>query len=115
MPCMRSKPPHKGNNKMIIKKHIDREGKVVLAVCDDYVKGKCFKEDGLQLDLSSNFYDGDKKSEEEIIEMIKEAYIVNMAGENSVNLGIRAGIIDEDKVLRIEGIPHAEAVIVREE
>ncbi len=100
---------------MIIKKHIDREGKIILAVCDSSVKGKCFREDGLQLDLNSNFYDGDEKSEEDILRMFKDAYIINLAGEKAVALGIESGIVDKEKIIMISGVPHAEVVLIREE
>ena len=88
---------------------------MMLAICDASLKGKKFSEDDKQLDLSSDFYNGEEMSDEEVLELFKTAYIVNLAGEESVLFGIKAGIIEEDHIIKVDGIPHAQCVIVREE
>ena len=97
---------------MIAKLHKSLEGRVILAVCDSELVGKKFEEGELQLDLTSGFYKGKEMSEERILELFKVVNIVNLVGKEAVGLGKKAGIIE--KVITIEGIPHAEAVIVRE-
>ena len=68
-----------------------------------------------QLDLSSDFYKGTEMNEEKTAELIKFAYIVNMTGEKAVKLGLKKGIVEEENIVKICNVPHAEAVIVRDE
>jgi len=100
---------------MIAKLHRSYEGRVILAVCDSGLIGKCFSEDELQLDLSSNFYKGEEMSDKRILNFFKVVNIVNLVGEKAVGLGIKAGIVDRKQVIKIKGIPHAQALIVRED
>ena len=97
---------------MIAKLHKTSEGRTVLAVCDSDIAGKVFEEGEKQLDLSSGFFKGEEMSDERILELFKVVNIVNLNGEKAVELGKNAGIVD--KVIIVEGIPHAEAVIVGE-
>ncbi|MBW2996131.1 DUF424 family protein [Candidatus Woesearchaeota archaeon] len=100
---------------MIAKLHKSHEGRVILAVCDSDIIGKCYEEGKKQLDLSSNFYKGEEMDEERILNLMKSVHIVNLCGEKAVKLGVKAGIIDKDRVIRIKGVPHAEGVIVQED
>ncbi len=99
---------------MIVKIHKSNEGRVILAICDSELIGKCFTEGDKQLDLSSDFYKGEEMKEKRILNLLKSVHIVNLCGEESVALGVNAGIVDEENMMKVDGIPHAEAVIVRE-
>ena len=83
-----------------------------MAVCDPDIKGKKFEDDERQLDLSTNFYDGEEKTEEETARLFKACYQMNLSGTKSVSLGISEGIIDESHVIEIAGVPHAIAISV---
>jgi hypothetical protein len=96
---------------MIIKVHKTQDGRKVIAICDSNLIGKKFEEKNLQLDLTSNFYKGEEKSEEEIIESIKGSYIINLVGKNSINLGIKLDIINKNNIIKIKNIPHAQAIL----
>jgi hypothetical protein len=96
---------------MIVKIHKTHDGKKIVAVCDDGLIGKKFKEGNVQLDLSSKFYKGEKKGEDEIMKIFYEAYIVNMVGEESVNLGKKAGFVAEENIIYIQNVPHAQAIL----
>lgn len=100
---------------MIAKIHKTIKGETVLVVCDSDILGKCYEEDNLQLDLSSNFYKGKEMSEKRILNLLKTVRIAHLVGKKSIELGIKAGIIEKENIIKIKGIPHAEAVIVREE
>lgn len=96
---------------MITKVHKTPDGRKIVAVCDNDLIGKKFEEKNLQLDLSSSFYNGEEKSEEEIIELIKGSYIVNIVGEKSINLAVKLGIVDKKNVIKIKKIPHAQVIL----
>ena len=90
---------------MIVKVHERREGSII-SVVDKELIDKKFEENDLQLDLSSNFYKGDEKSFEEVGDLIRNAYGVNLVGGKAIRLAIEEGIIDEKMVKKISGIPY---------
>ena len=49
---------------MIVKKHITQDKRLILAVCDKELLGRCFEESSLQLDLRGEFYNGEEKDTE---------------------------------------------------
>lgn len=99
---------------IITKVHQNREGQKILALCDKELLGQKFEEGNRQLDLTSSFYQGEEKSEEEIKELLKDAYIINLVGEESLKLMEKLNLIDKEHIIRIKNIPHAEIVLIRE-
>tara|TARA_Y100000310_G_scaffold94866_1_gene92655 strand:+ start:67 stop:360 length:294 start_codon:yes stop_codon:yes gene_type:complete len=96
---------------MIIKVHKTQEGRVVLSICDKEILGKKFEEGNLQLDLSSSFYAGEESGENKIRLELRDANIVNIVGEKSVNFCVKLGIVDVKTVGKIKGIPHVQVVL----
>tara|TARA_Y100000310_G_C20572000_1_gene758536 strand:+ start:752 stop:1048 length:297 start_codon:yes stop_codon:yes gene_type:complete len=94
---------------MLIKIH--KSYRDVIAICDSELLGKKFKEGKMELDLTGEFFNGDDKTEEEILEIIqdsgKEDATFNIIGENSIKTGLKAEIIDEKGIKRVQGIPVA--------
>ena len=82
----------------------------VIAVCDKDLIGKTLKEKNIEIHVSEKFYKGDLKEENEVIEFIRDASNVNMLGKEAVNAGIEAGIITQEDIIMIAGVPHAQAV-----
>jgi len=99
---------------MLVKKHKTNDGRIILAVCDSDLIDKKFVEGDLQLDLCSDFYKGEERTDQEICELFKQAYIVNLVGEKSIGLGLKEKIIDKAHIIKIKNIPHAQAVIFTE-
>lgn len=95
---------------MIVKVHNSENGTVV-AVCDSDLIGKKFEEGNLQLDLTSDFYKGQEKSEKEIGDLLRNAYIINVVGKKSVELAIKEKVIDESSVKKIANIHYSQGVI----
>ena len=93
---------------MIVKKHISQEGRVVLAVVDSELVGKKLMQGDKVLDLSSDFYNGDEKSPDEVLEMMKEAHVFNLVGEKSIDLAKSLNIAEE--VHEICGVKYAMSV-----
>ncbi|MFQ5474289.1 MAG: DUF424 domain-containing protein [Candidatus Nanoarchaeia archaeon] len=96
---------------MIVKVHEAPEG-ILLAVCDDDILGKKFETDRLQLDLTASFYQGEEMSEDELRELLKKAYIVNIAGEKSIAFFLKEGFVEKANIIRIQDVPHAQIVLV---
>ncbi|MEK6823908.1 MAG: DUF424 family protein [Nanoarchaeota archaeon] len=83
----------------------------LVAICDSELLGKCFEEDLFQLNVKESFYKGEKKTEQEVIQIIKdmksEDATFNIVGERSTNCAIKAGLISKDSIKTIQGIPFA--------
>ena len=83
----------------------------IVAICDTDLLGKTFEEGKFQLDVKESFFKGDEKNKEETIEIIKdmakEDATFNIVGEESVQAAIEAGLITEEGMKKIQGIPFA--------
>ena len=82
-----------------------------VAICDKELLGKKFEEGKFQLDVKESFYGGEKKTEKEAIEIMRNFAIedatFNIVGEKSVHAAIKAGIITEDGFGEIGGVKFA--------
>jgi len=85
--------------------------RVIVAVCDSELIGKKFEEGKFQLDVKESFYKGERVSEEKLIEifedMIREDATFNIVGEKSVSAALKSGIVNEEGIKKIHGIPFA--------
>ncbi len=96
--------------KMIVKEHITYDRRLILTVCDKEIIGKKFETNDLKLDLSSDFYKGNEKTENEIIKLFEQSYMINLIGEKSIKLGLNTKIISKKDIIYIEKIPYVQAV-----
>ncbi len=90
---------------------IHKSYRQVVGICDSKLIGQKFEEEVFQLDIKENFFKGEEINDEKAIEMMKDLakedatfYIV---GEKSVAAALKAGIIDENGVGKIQEIPFA--------
>jgi len=84
------------------------QGEVLLAACDEELIGKTFREGELKLEVKERFYKGELVEEEKLKELLEEATIANLTGERCVTKAIELGYVNPERVLRIQGIPHAQ-------
>jgi len=83
----------------------------VVAVCDSEILGKKVEEGKFQLNVKENFYKGQKVAPESLIKTMRKMSVedatFNIVGKKSVNAALKAGIISEEEIGRIKGIPFA--------
>lgn len=81
----------------------------IVAICDSKLIGKKFEEGKFQLDIKESFFKGEEVNEEKVLkimeDMAKEDSTFNIVGEESINLALKAGIIKEEGIKKIQGIP----------
>ncbi len=82
----------------------------VVAMCDKPLLGKTLKHGRIQFKVSKEFYGGDLMDLKTCMKHLKKATIANMVGEKTVNAAMKAGLVNEQAVLYIEGHPHAQWV-----
>ncbi len=96
---------------MLVKIH--KATRYVVAICDTDLFGKKFldADNTRQIDLTTSFFQGEEKSEEEteelILDMVREDASFNIVGEKSCQIALKAGAIDEDGITKIADIPIA--------
>ena len=87
----------------------------VVAVCDKNVFGRNLKEGPRILDASGDFFNGEEVDEEQLREVLidcrKEDATFNIVGEKSVKLALDLGLISEEGVMEIEGVPFALVLV----
>ncbi|MBI2044899.1 DUF424 family protein [Candidatus Pacearchaeota archaeon] len=83
----------------------------IVAVCDSNLLGKVFEDGDFQLEVKESFYKGDEASEKQVVDflqdMAKDDATFNIVGKESVNAALKAGIIDNDSVGEVSGVPFA--------
>lgn len=85
---------------------------VVVAICDEDIVGKTFREGKLKIEVKKDFYCGELVPIEKGIEAIKKGTVINIVGNNIVSEAINAGLIHPQGIIKIGGIAHAQKVIM---
>jgi hypothetical protein len=96
------------DNDQIAIKIYNQNGEVMLAACDEGLLDKKFEEGELQLQVYSSFYDGNRVDEDSLIAQLGNSTIANLVGERVVNCALEAGLVTEDCIIRIQGVPHVQ-------
>ena len=84
------------------------QGEILLAACDEKVLGETFEEGELQIEVSQSFYGGDKVTCEDFKRQLKTATIANLVGMEVIEIALELGMVNEESVIEIGGVPHAQ-------
>ncbi len=95
------------NNSIAIKVY-NHNGEILLAACDEELLGKTFEEGELQLQVHVEFYDGFRIDDKDLIRQLGNSTIANLVGEHVIKCALDAGLISDDSIIRIQGIPHVQ-------
>jgi len=97
---------------MPIRMKVYHQGKETLvAAADADIVGKTFREGKFKIEVGK-FYEGDVVSEELFVSQLKLATIGNFVGTETVEAAIRAGFVYDAGILWIDGVPHAQFVLM---
>lgn len=91
-------------------KYVGRE--LLVAACDEDLIGKTFREGNLKLEVKESFYGGRLVPIEDALKAIERATIVNLVGNTIISKAIEAGLIHPDGVIKIQGVAHAQKVLL---
>lgn len=83
---------------------------ILIGACDENLLGKKFEEGKFQIDVSKDFYGGEKISSEGLKKYLQIATIANLVGKLTIKCAIDIGFIDPSCVIKIKGVPHAQMV-----
>ena len=80
---------------------------ILVAVCDEALLGKILVDGDFEFNVSEDFYGGKLVDIDTYLEQLKDATIVNMVGQTSVEAAVNAGMVHKQAILYIDGHPHA--------
>ncbi|MBD3341047.1 MAG: DUF424 family protein [Candidatus Lokiarchaeota archaeon] len=78
-----------------------------VAVCDESLINKVFKEGNLKIEISERFFGTKLIPIENALKILKEASHFNIVGKNIISNAIELEILPEEGVRSINGIPMA--------
>ncbi|MFB6092438.1 MAG: DUF424 domain-containing protein [Haloquadratum sp.] len=95
---------------MLLRERQTNEG-LLVSVCDPECLGETYTEGGVSLDVTEEFYGGEEAAEADeatVVDSLTRASVANLVGERAVGVAVEAGIVDEDRVLVVDGTMHAQ-------
>lgn len=94
---------------MQIKTH--KSYRTIVALSDTDLLGKTLEEGIKQIEVKPSFFQGEEKTKEEVIEILKdmqkEDATFNIVGKESISAALKAGIISQKGIITIEHVPIA--------
>ncbi len=89
-------------------------GHVLLAISDISIIGKKYSEGDLEIEVKKDFYYEETCDEKNVLDLVEDADIVNAVGKGIISFLIKNKIIDENSVIYIKDIPHAQIIVMSE-
>jgi hypothetical protein len=83
---------------------------LLVGACDEKLLGKKFEDEKFQIDVSKEFYGGERISSEVLKKYLQDATIANLVGKETIKCAIDLGLIDPECIIKIKGVPHAQMV-----
>ena len=102
-------PEDTERKEMYLKSH-QHGAHTLIAVCDCDIMGKKFAQGHLKIDVSPDFFGGEKASCSEVEAALAAATMANFVGCKTVEHAISLGYVERDCVLSIDGVLYAQMV-----
>lgn len=81
---------------------------ILLAAADKDLLDMKFSEGRMRLEVYREFYEGEDASEELLLNRLSMCTSANLVGERVIALAVKHNYIDEDCIIMISGVPHAQ-------
>ncbi|WP_251342291.1 DUF424 domain-containing protein [Haloplanus halophilus] len=92
---------------MLIRERDTPEG-LLVAVCDEDCLGETYDDGPVSLTVTEDFYGGEEGDADDVVDALTRASVANLVGERCVTVAIEAGLVDEERVLDLNGALHAQ-------
>jgi uncharacterized protein len=84
----------------------------LVAACDAELVGTTHREGKFRLEVSPGFYDGLRVDEASLQSYLRSATIANLVGKRTVDVAVRLGLVEARNVLLVQGVPHAQFLVM---
>jgi hypothetical protein len=109
-PAARPKKASKADGLFSVKKHIS-QGHILIAACDLELLGKKLEDGDLCIEIHESFYGGEKVGADILRRLLEMSTMANLVGTRAVELALDMGLVAEDCVIVIKGVPHAQCLM----
>ena len=86
----------------------------LVSMCDDDVLGRELDDGKIHLSVKKKFYEGDKIDSVKMEEYLDQASIANLVGRNCIEKAQELGYVDEENIITVEEVPHAQFVLIND-
>ena len=83
---------------------------IMLAVCDANILGNEYEEGEYRLFVSKEFYNESFVEESGLKELLSQSTIINLVGEDVIEIALKEGFIDIEHIFYVDKIPHAQSI-----
>lgn len=84
---------------------VNYQGNRMLNICDSGLVGRTLVEGDLTMNITPSYFAERVVEEKEAAQLLRNASIINMVGQRTVDLSVKIGIGSLKGVKKIEGIP----------
>lgn len=92
---------------MLLRERETPEG-LLVAVCDEECLGETYEHQAGSLTVTEEFYGGSEADADEVVDALTRASVANLVGDRCVDVAVGAGLVDEERVLDLDGARHAQ-------
>jgi hypothetical protein len=79
----------------------------VIAICDTELMGRTCEDEKACITITADFFGTDPVPTDKIEHVLKEGTNITMIGTQTIALAIRIGVLCEDDIVLIQGVPYA--------
>lgn len=91
----------------IVSTHRGPHGQLVV-IADKNIVGQVFHEDDLELTVKGKFFEGDEKTQDEILPLLQASRHLHLTGKKIIEIALNLELINPDRILWVQGVPHAQ-------
>ena len=96
---------------MYVRIHVHSDD-VILAACDEDIRGMTFRGDGMKITVTESFYKGESLEREAFVERMKSVSVMNLVGNEVVRIASEEGYVSPGSIVEIGGVKHAQVVMM---
>ena len=85
-----------------------RGGEHLLAACDCGLEERVLQDGKVKMTVHRSFYCAEEVDEDTLRNRLEMATVANLVGERCVAVAIEMGLVQEDCIIVIDGVPHAQ-------
>ena len=79
----------------------------VIGICDTELIGSTYEDEKACISITADFFGTQPVSRDEIEHVLKEGINITMIGTQTTALAIQIGVLCEDDIVLIQGVPYA--------
>jgi len=92
---------------MLLRERETPEG-LLVAVCDEECLGETYDHEAGSLTVTEEFYGGSEADADDVVDALSRASVANLVGDRCVGVAVGAGLVDEERILHLDGTRHAQ-------